>query len=390
MNARNPFFSANGQRAMQMLMDAGYSRAAAAAMVGNLVQESGAALNPTLQHDYDAKQGRFTGIGIAGFRDPNPGRGRMTNLVNFAKANNASHLDFDTQMRYLIHELDTSEKAIGQRLRNASDPSEANRIAIGFFRPRGYSASNPQGGHGFENRARNTQALYRASANMPDSQYASNTSASPDNAIDFDSMVRSAPQYRTVYNGEDPTGQEGYALSGTGRTTEYASDPRQITANEDQSGQEGYSLSGAGRVENPPLDYLKERQSRLYPPFGGDPNRPPPGRGAPPPPSGPPTFQQQAQAFDPNSIDQQGWINPQHGRMMAYNHAVQTGNTRVAEALVNPSTMQTYLNPTGIAHGFSSAVLDRASGEIDAMREEEEHKKSSAQGAASFFGSLFR
>jgi hypothetical protein len=223
-----------------------------------------------------------------------------------------------------------------------------------------------------------------------DTQYASNTSANPDNTIDFDSMVRSAPQYRTVYNGEDPTGQEGYALSGTGRTTEYASDPRQITANEDQSGQEGYSLSGAGRVENPPLDYLKERQSRLYPPFGGDPNRPLPGRGAPSPPSGPPTFQQQAQSFDPNSIDQNAWINPHHGRMMAYNHAMQTGNTRVADALANPSTMQTRLNPTGIAHGFSRTVLDVASGEIDAMREEEEHKKSSAQGAASFIGNFFR
>jgi hypothetical protein len=230
----------------------------------------------------------------------------------------------------------------------------------------------------------------RSRGRSQEAQYASNTSANPDSTIDFDSMVRTAPQYRTVYDGEDPTGQEGYALSGTGRTTEYASDPRQITANEDQSGQEGYSLSGAGRVENPPLDYLKERQSRLYPPFGGDPNRPLPSRGAPPPPSGPPTFQQQAQAFDPNSIDQNAWIDPYHGRMMAYNHAVQTGNTRVAEALVNPSTMQTYLNPTGIAHGFSSAILDRASGEIDATREEEEHKKSSAQSAASFFSSLFR
>jgi hypothetical protein len=381
MNARNPFFSANGQRAMQMLMDAGYSRAAAAAMVGNLVQESGAALNPTLQHDYDAKQGRFTGIGIAGFRDPNPGKGRMTNLMKFARDNKASHLDFDTQMRYLIHELDTSEEAIGQRLRNTSDPSEANRIAVGFFRPRGYSASNPQGAHGFDNRARNTQALYRASANMPANQYANSPGTSPDSTIDFDSMVRSAPQYRTIYDNEDPTGQEGYALSGAGRQTEYPSNPRHITSSEDQSGQEGYSLSGAGRVENPPLDYLKERQSRLYPPFGGDPGAPLPLRPGEQAPSGPPTFQQQAQAFDPNSIDQNAWINPQHGRYMAYNHAVQTGNTRVAEALVNPSTMQTRLNPSGIAHGFSSVVLDRASGEVDATREEEEHKKRRSQGA---------
>jgi hypothetical protein len=207
-----------------------------------------------------------------------------------------------------------------------------------------------------------------------ETQYASNTSASPPRTQpavpdhiareygllgqqgDVDAMARASVFGRSLYPDEDIPARDGRLYA----PPAYNDQP----------------MDAHGPVSPP-------RDPRALP---SRPEIPDSLRGTPSAPS----WRDQAAAFDPNSIDQQGWIDPQHGRMMAYNHAVQTGNTRVAEALVNPSTMQTYLNPTGIAHGFSRTVLDVASGEIDAMREEEEHKKSSAQGAASFFGSLFR
>jgi hypothetical protein len=62
MSANNPLFSDNAAFALQHLQGKGWPAPAAAAMVGNLIQESGRNLNTRAVHD----QG--TGIGIAGFR----------------------------------------------------------------------------------------------------------------------------------------------------------------------------------------------------------------------------------------------------------------------------------------------------------------------------------
>lgn len=119
---------------------------AAAGIVGNLIQESGPRLDANAVHD----QG--TGIGIAGWRDPEPGTGRKTALFNFARKNGLDPSSRETQYRFLDHELRTSEAGVGVRLRAAKDAREAATIFVGYERPQGWSADNPMGANGIDNR----------------------------------------------------------------------------------------------------------------------------------------------------------------------------------------------------------------------------------------------
>lgn len=160
----NPLFSESAAFALQRLTDLGWSPVAAQGMVGNLIQESGRNLNPTATHDGG------TGFGIAGFRDPQPGRGRWTNLRNFSKQRGLDHRTLDAQLQFIDHELRTSERSVGDRLRQARDPAEAARAAISFFRPAGWTSRNPTGGHGWNNRLQNTMTL--AGAPMPTNRIA--------------------------------------------------------------------------------------------------------------------------------------------------------------------------------------------------------------------------
>lgn len=132
----------------------GYSPAAAAGIVGNLVQESGPNLNASAVHD------NGTGLGIAGWRDPDRSGGRKSALISYAKANGLNPLDRETQYRFLDHELRTSESGVGGRLRAAQTPDEAASVFIGYERPQGWSANNPSGGHGFDNRVGNARRIY--------------------------------------------------------------------------------------------------------------------------------------------------------------------------------------------------------------------------------------
>ncbi|GEP09808.1 phage tail tip lysozyme [Methylobacterium gnaphalii] len=71
-------------------------RQAAAHLVGQATMESG--LDPNKSHDHG------TGYGIYGARDPSPGRGRRTNMLNWLKANGYAHNSAEGQMRYMAHE----------------------------------------------------------------------------------------------------------------------------------------------------------------------------------------------------------------------------------------------------------------------------------------------
>lgn len=129
----------------------GYSRVGAAAIVGNLIQES--SLNPSAVHD------NGTGLGVAGWRDPSPGKGRMTGLREYAAARGKPADDLMVQLSYLDHELQTSEAGIGETLRSASDLTSANAAMISYERPRGWTRENPQAGDGWSNRLANAQRL---------------------------------------------------------------------------------------------------------------------------------------------------------------------------------------------------------------------------------------
>ena len=139
------------QAAFAYFQSKGYSRAGAAAIVGNLVRES--SLNPDAVHDGG------TGLGVAGWRDPKPGQGRMSALKSFAAERGKPANDFLTQLAFLDHELNNDEKGIGDQLRSATDVAVANDAMISFERPRGWSSGNPRGGDGWQDRLNNAQRL---------------------------------------------------------------------------------------------------------------------------------------------------------------------------------------------------------------------------------------
>jgi hypothetical protein len=122
-----------------------YGSVAAAAIVGNLQQES--------QFNTNAVHDGGTGLGIAGWRDPQAGSGRKTALLNFAASNKMDPSDIKTQTAFLLQELGTTESKTGNALKTAKTLDEANKIAIGYFRPRGYTDATPEQGDSYSARA---------------------------------------------------------------------------------------------------------------------------------------------------------------------------------------------------------------------------------------------
>lgn len=137
----------------------GYSPEAAAAIVGHFDYESG--FNTKAIHD----QG--SGFGVAGWRDEKPGKGRKTQLMEFARKNRMNPNSLETQLRYTDYELNGSEKKAGARLKNATTVQEANDAMMHFERPQGYSSKNIKGGMGYGDRlsrAKNALSSYGGSA----------------------------------------------------------------------------------------------------------------------------------------------------------------------------------------------------------------------------------
>lgn len=135
-----PQIRERGNAAMSRLMSGGLTKEQAAGVVGNLVQESG--LNTTAAGDGG------TSHGIAQWRGE-----RLENLKQYASEKGADWQDFNTQIDFILHELKTDEKAAWEALQNAGTAEQAAAAFIGYERPKGWTASDPRGGHGWENRA---------------------------------------------------------------------------------------------------------------------------------------------------------------------------------------------------------------------------------------------
>lgn len=94
----------------------GWTPEQSAGIIGSLAGETGT-LNPDQKHDGGI------GLGIAGWN-----KERLTGLKAFAKERGADFKDVDTQLAFVDHELRTTEKAAGDRIRQASTPEEAAAI----------------------------------------------------------------------------------------------------------------------------------------------------------------------------------------------------------------------------------------------------------------------
>jgi hypothetical protein len=104
-------------------------RGAAAQLVGNAEMESG--LDPTKSHD----QG--TGYGLYGARDPSPGRGRKTNMLNWLAQHGYAKDSFEGQMRYMAHDALTGGygRTRDTLMRGGTSPADVYNVTKDFESP---------------------------------------------------------------------------------------------------------------------------------------------------------------------------------------------------------------------------------------------------------------
>lgn len=132
------------KRAYDFFVQQGWSPQQAAVLASNAQWESGG--NTRAVHDSG------TGVGMFGWRDPEPGSGRKTQLLQFAKDNNLDPYAEETQFKFAQHELTGTERAAGDKLKASTDMKGAQDALMMYLRPSGYTADNPGGGHGYAQR----------------------------------------------------------------------------------------------------------------------------------------------------------------------------------------------------------------------------------------------
>lgn len=131
----------------------GYTPAQAAGIVGNFIQESGPGL------DTGASGDQGTALGIGQWRGK-----RLDRLKAFAEEQGKPVEDFETQLRFADYELKNHETKAYKQLQAAKTVPDATAAMISYERPQGWTANNPQGGHGWENRLEHAMALVGGSA----------------------------------------------------------------------------------------------------------------------------------------------------------------------------------------------------------------------------------
>jgi hypothetical protein len=137
-----------------------WTPAQAAGIVGNLIHES-VGLNTGARNPGDGRDGSDS-VGLAQWNST-----RAVALKAFAAQNKADWRDFNIQLAFVQNELETSEAPAAQRLRQAKTPREAAAaFAEYFLRPEGAGRGNPEGIHGFANRARQAEGVAAKFAGM--------------------------------------------------------------------------------------------------------------------------------------------------------------------------------------------------------------------------------
>lgn len=131
--------------------DLGLTPEQVAGIIGNLVHES--RLNTRARNRNDGRDGSDS-IGIAQW---NGDRARA--LVAYANRTGGNASDLRTQLGFVVEELKTNEAGALAALRSSKTVEEATAAFAGYERPQGWSAANPRGAHGWENRLKQAQAV---------------------------------------------------------------------------------------------------------------------------------------------------------------------------------------------------------------------------------------
>lgn len=116
-----------------LMRDLGLTREQAAGLVGNLAHES-AGLNTNMEEQGFNRHGT-KGFGLAQWTDTAPGRGRRTDLVNFAKQNGLDPNSYEAQYKFMVQEFKTTEAPALAALKSARTVEEATQAALKYERP---------------------------------------------------------------------------------------------------------------------------------------------------------------------------------------------------------------------------------------------------------------
>jgi len=142
----------NRTAAFQWFLSQGYSPAAAAGIVGNLVQESG--VNPNVRPGDNG-----SAFGVAQWRGD-----RYAALNNYVAAHGGNN-DLSTQLGFLDYELRNRYGSTFNKLMAARDPREATAaFALGYERPAGAQTGVAENVDGWGNRLNAANAVYGGQA----------------------------------------------------------------------------------------------------------------------------------------------------------------------------------------------------------------------------------
>jgi hypothetical protein len=132
-------------QAMAYYQSRGYSKEDAAAIMGNLRLESGGSLDTGAHGDLN-KPEWSQAHGIGQWRDDKgPGKGRFTDLKNFAAARGKSWEDYETQLAFVDWELQHTEKGAAGKLAAAQGLSaKTETFGKAYERPKDLSQSIKQ------------------------------------------------------------------------------------------------------------------------------------------------------------------------------------------------------------------------------------------------------
>jgi len=145
--------SAGTAGAVNFFQGRGWSPAATAGIVGNLLAESN--LNPMAEGDKGLKGG--SSMGISQWRES-----RLEGLKAFAKKTGGNVNDFNTQLRYIDEELQTTESKAGAALLASKTPEEAARaFALYFLRPKGAETGRADNIDRISERVSNANKVFR-------------------------------------------------------------------------------------------------------------------------------------------------------------------------------------------------------------------------------------
>lgn len=121
-----------------------------------------AALVARFEHESSLDPDRWSAVpgeSSYGLAQWNREAGRLPQLERFAQARGASPSDFDTQLNFVVNEMNRDERAARDALMRAETPTAALNAVTAYERPFGYTRSNPTLASGYQDTANRLSAI---------------------------------------------------------------------------------------------------------------------------------------------------------------------------------------------------------------------------------------